>query len=173
MNEESVGRGVLRAMSTDDLELVRQWRNHPTVRRFMYTRHEIPTDEHRRWFSRCQEQPGQHLLIFERGGLPLGVINFSPTRFDGVLNWGFYASPDAPRGTGRALGQAAMEHAFQKLGQHKVCGEAIASNERSIRLHESLGFIQEGLLREHYFDGTRHHSVLCFGLLGHDWMPAR
>lgn len=161
----------LRPLTEDDLALVLAWRNHSEVRRYMYSRHEIDADEHRRWFAQCQGQPGRHLLIFEEEGRATGFVNFSPSRFAGSADWGFYAAPDAARGTGRRLGAAAMTLAFGRLGLHKVCGEALAGNERSIRLHEALGFQREGMLRDQYFDGAAYHSIVCFGLLGREWRP--
>lgn len=169
MPEPDDHRGQVRPMDSNDLALVLEWRNHPDVRRFMYTRHEISMAEHREWFERCRGQTDRHLLIYEEAGAPCGFINLSPTGFSGVAKWGFYTATSAAKGTGRRLGRAAMQHAFHTLSLYKVCGEALAYNERSIRLHERLGFAREGCLREHYFDGTTHHSVICFGLLCHEW----
>ncbi|NQW95208.1 MAG: UDP-4-amino-4,6-dideoxy-N-acetyl-beta-L-altrosamine N-acetyltransferase [Polaromonas sp.] len=154
-----------------DLGLVLAWRNHPDVRRYMYTRHEITLDEHQRWFERTSQHSKKHLLIFEVNQQPLGFVNFNETGSDGIAEWGFYAVPDAPKGTGRLLGRAAVCHAFTQLKLHKVCGQALTYNERSIQLHQTLGFQQEGILRDQHFDGKRYHHVICFGLLCHEWQP--
>jgi UDP-4-amino-4,6-dideoxy-N-acetyl-beta-L-altrosamine N-acetyltransferase len=82
-------------------------------------------------------------------------------------------APHAPKGTGRALAQVALAHAFGAMALHKVCGQAIAGNQRSIDLHLALGFRQEGLLRDQHFDGQHYHGVVCFGLLQSEWsVPA-
>jgi RimJ/RimL family protein N-acetyltransferase len=86
-----------------------------------------------------------------------------------VADWGFYIAPDAPKGSGRQLAYSALEYAFLKLNLHKVCGEALSFNDRSIKFHLALGFEQEGILREQYFDNENFHSVICFGLLEHEW----
>lgn len=154
-----------------DLELVLAWRNHPDVRCNMYSQHEITVDEHQRWFARASPDPKKHLLIFEVNQQPLGFVNFNVTGNGGIADWGFYAAPEAPKGSGRQLGRAALNHAFTQLKFHKVCGQALAYNHRSIQFHQSLGFQQEGILRDQYFDGGRYHHVICFGLLGHEWQP--
>ena len=87
----------------------------------------------------------------------------------GIADWGFYAAPDAPHGTGSALGHAVLQHAFQTLKLHKLCGQAIAFNERSIRFHLKLGFLKEGLFQKQHFDGNNYHDVWCFGLLANSW----
>jgi UDP-4-amino-4,6-dideoxy-N-acetyl-beta-L-altrosamine N-acetyltransferase len=171
MLESSSLPSQIRPMVHADLELVLAWRNHPDVRRYMYTQHEITLDEHRRWFARALPDPKKHLLVFEVNRQPVGFVNFNEAGNGGIADWGFYAAPDAPKGSGRQLGRAALSHAFIQLKLHKVCGQALAYNQSSIQFHQSLGFQQEGILRDQHFDGEHHHSVICFGLLCHEWQP--
>jgi len=156
-------------MAHTDLERVLAWRNHPDVRQYMYTQNEISLDEHLHWFERSLQDARKHLLIFEFNDQPLGFVNFSELDGGGIADWGFYAVPDAPKGIGRRLGQAALHHAFNKLKLHKICGQALAYNERSRRFHQNLGFQQEGILREQHYDGERYQNVICFGLLSCEW----
>jgi len=156
-------------MVTEDLERVLGWRNHHEVRRYMYTQHEITLEEHTRWFERTFRNPSHHLLIFESDSVPLGFINIHESASRGVAAWGFYVAPDAPKGTGCQLGQAALHYAFSDVGLQKLCGQALAYNERSIKFHLSQGFQQEGVLRDQHFDGQGYHHVVCFGLLAREW----
>ncbi|KAA0690873.1 UDP-4-amino-4,6-dideoxy-N-acetyl-beta-L-altrosamine N-acetyltransferase [Halopseudomonas laoshanensis] len=156
-------------MAFSDLEQVLKWRNHAEVRRYMYTQHEITMNEHVSWFDHASKQLDRHLLIFEREGLPLGFINIHEIAVGGIAEWGFYAAPDAPKGSGQLLGRCVLTHAFSELGLHKVCGQALAFNERSIKFHLGIGFEQEGTLRDQFFDGQKYHAVMCFGLLAADW----
>lgn len=152
-----------------DLRQVLIWRNHPDVRRYMFTQHEITLDEHQRWFEGALLDPKKHLLIFEPDQQPLGFVNFTETLNGGISDWGFYISPNAPKGSGRQLGHAALNHAFGQLKLHKVCAQALAYNERSIQFHQSLGFQREGSLRDQHFDGKRYHHIIQFGLLSCEW----
>ena len=162
----------VRLMNECDLERVLSWRNHPEVRRYMYTQHEISWVEHTRWFTLASQDPERHLLVFEIEGNPFGFINIQQIASGGISDWGFYAAPDAPKGTGRALGQAALRYAFETAELHKLCGHALAFNERSIRFHLSLGFQREGVLRQQHCDGQQYHDVICFGLLANEWRQA-
>lgn len=159
----------IRPMEMEDLGCVLQWRNHCDVRCFMYSQHEITTDEHKSWFESAAEDPAKHILILESGSQPLGFVQFSELLHGRVAEWGFYVDPEASRGTGRKLGLGALDYAFRRIGYHKVCGQALAFNERSIIFHNSMGFLEEGVLREQHFDGERYHDVVCFGLLKIDW----
>lgn len=159
----------IRPMSREDLELVLDWRNHKDVRRHMYTQHEISREEHARWFDGASQDSSRHLLIFESNTIPLGFINIHESASRGVADWGFYAAPDAPKGTGHQLGRAALHYAFVEAALHKLCGQALAYNEPSIKFHLSQGFQQEGILRDQHFDGRNYHHVVCFGLLASEW----
>lgn len=159
----------VRPMQAADLEQVLGWRNHPDVRRYMYTHHEISMDEHRRWFERASQDSRRYLLIFEIDSQPLGFVNIHQTGAGAVADWGFYVAPNAPKGTGRLLGQTTLDFSFNRAGLHKLCGQALGFNQRSIRFHQTLGFQQEGTLRQQHFDGQHYHDVVCFGLLASEW----
>lgn len=162
----------VRSMQESDLATVLSWRNAPDVRRHLWTQHEIGIDEHCEWFRKSQNEIGRNLLIFEADRIPSGFVQFSKAGPGGVSDWGFYRAPSSPRGMGRAMGRTALGHAFDVLDLHKVCGQAIAGNEASRKFHLSLGFAEEGVLREQFYDGTSFHHVVVFGLLGRDWTTA-
>ena len=161
----------VRKMDAADLEQVLEWRNHPDVRKYMYTQHEITLEEHTQWFQSTVGDSQRHLLIFEKNKKPLGFVNITEIKKGGIADWGFYLSPQAPRGTGLALGIQALNYAFYEANFNKVCGQALGFNERSIAFHLKLGFEQEGILRDQHFDGKNYHNVVCFGLLANQWQP--
>jgi UDP-4-amino-4,6-dideoxy-N-acetyl-beta-L-altrosamine N-acetyltransferase len=159
----------LRPMTEADLVPVLQWRNDPGVRDYMYTSHIIGLNEHRNWFFAASKNPAINLLIYEYYGQACGFVNITRTRCSVVADWGFYLSPDAKKGAGRSLGEAALTYAFEVLELHKLSGEALGFNKRSIAFHRALGFIEEGRLRDQYFDGAMYQDVVCFGLLKPEW----
>ncbi len=162
---------LVRPMIKDDLEQVLTWRNHSEIRRYMFSSNEISLDEHAKWFELASKDATRQLLIFESNAVPLGFIQFKSVAGHKVSDWGFYAAPNAPRGTGKRLGNAALNYAFSTFGLHKVCGQALAFNEASIKLHKKLGFLQEAVLREQCkIDGV-YQDLLCFGLISREWKP--
>ncbi|HEV2704044.1 MAG TPA: UDP-2,4-diacetamido-2,4,6-trideoxy-beta-L-altropyranose hydrolase [Steroidobacteraceae bacterium] len=165
----SYGRTVVRPLEQRDLNLVLSWRNHPEVRDYMLTQHEISADEHATWFERASRDPSRCLLIVEEAGAPLGFVQFSGVG-SGASEWGFYAAPGAPRGTGRKLGQAALDYAFGPLQLQRVCGQALSHNAASIRFHESLGFSREGVRQQQPLANEPSHAMVCFGLAREQWL---
>jgi len=159
----------IRAMKAEDLARVLAWRNHPNVRDFMLSQRDIDAEEHRQWFEQCVQTGSKQLLIFEAGGEAMGFVSFSAPDPGRITEWGFYARPDAPKGTGQRLGSTAIRHAFDELDVHKICGRTLGNNQRSIRCHQRLGFRQEGVLRDQHFGAGRYYDVVCFGLLRAEW----
>lgn len=160
-------------MTKADLEPVLGWRNHVDVQRFALTQHEISLEEHARWFAKASTEVGKFLLVFESAGTGLGFVQFSGAIKMGVADWGFYAAPNAPKGTGRALGLGALDFVFQTVGVRKVCGQVLDFNEPSIRFHRRLGFMEEGVLRDRCEIAGHYHDLICFGLLQRDWLEIR
>jgi len=156
-------------MNEKDLAQVLAWRNHLDVRRYMYSTHEISIQEHQSWYEKARNNNALNLLIYEQRGQALGFVRFSRSSCPEVADWGFYLAPDAPPGSGGMLGELALEYGFSVLKLHKLCGQALAFNERSIRFHLRLAFREEGRLREQHFDGIEFHDVVCFGLLKQEW----
>lgn len=160
---------IVRRMTPADLETVLRWRNDLDIRRHMFDPREIALEDHRAWFGRQDRDPLCALLIFERNGEPSGFVQLHERKGQHAGEWGFYTAPGTAKGTGRLLGQAAIDHAFGVLGWHKLSGLTLASNERSIRMHQALGFELEGRLREHHFNGEAYVDVCSFGLLRSHW----
>jgi len=122
------------ALAAADLATLLRWRNHPSVRQAMFSQHEISPEEHQRWFEQASADPGRCLLLAETQQQALGFVHFSGVANGATAEWGFYAAPGAARGSGRLLGQAALDFGFGTLGLHKVCGHALRLNDASIRI---------------------------------------
>jgi RimJ/RimL family protein N-acetyltransferase len=69
------------------------------------------------------------------------------------------------KGLGRACTRFALEYAFDPLNLHRVYLEVLATNERAVGLYRSLGFTEEGRLRDAQWRNGRYVDVLLFGIL--------
>lgn len=165
----------LHALMEADLELILPWRNAPTVRQAMYSHHEISLDEHRAWFRRLHHDPTRRWYLYrDTVDAPQGVVYFTDLHPEhDCAFWGFYARPEAPAGTGLCILYCALEHAFGVLALHKLNGEVLANNNRSINLHKKVGFTEEGRFRQQHFDGETRIDVIRLGLLASEWPAHR
>lgn len=165
----------LRPLTEQDLSIVRTWRNSPEVRRNMYTKHEITEAEHKAWFQRMTFDVASRWFVHEdASGQPDGVVYFTQLHpSNASAFWGFYAAPNALPGTGTRMGLNALDTAFTLLKLHKLNAEAIVSNEASLRFQKKLGFKEEGVFRDFYYDGDHYSDVVRLGILASEWYKKR
>lgn len=166
--------GLLRKIEASDLEMILEWRNVPEVRMNMYTQHVISREEHQQWWQKTSLDEKQAYFIFENKGIPAGVVSFNQIDKDNLQSfWAFYASPDAPRGTGMKMELLALDFAFESLGLHKLSCEVLAFNVKVINLHLKFGFQKEGVFRENYLLDGEYIDVYRLGILSSEWKEKR
>ena len=165
----------LRPIVESDLDLVLSWRNSDRVRAYMYTDHIISESEHRAWFDRIKHAELPNFMIFEDKFGPVGVTSFTELdKYHNRCTWGFYLGKTEPgKGTGSVMGFLALEYIFEQCQLHKLCAEAFAFNIASIKYHQKLGFVQEGLLRQHVLKNNAFQDVMVFGYIQNEWLTMK
>lgn len=165
----------LRPIAGEDLEKVLEWRNSSRIRSVMFNDHIITMEAHLEWFKRISSDNSALCFIFEAGGRPVGVVNFTNIdRRNSRCHWGFYIGDKAaPRGSGTMMGYLAVEYVFEALKIRKLCGEILESNAQSVKFHKKLGFVEEGLLKRHVLKNGIYEDVLIMALFYEEWEIAR
>lgn len=166
--------GVLRPIREEEIETMRAWRNAPSIRLNMYTRHAISKEEHQAWWDKVQQRNDQQYFMFEMNGIPAGIVAFNDLDTNNQHSfWAFYASPEAPRGTGTKMEFLALEYAFNTLKLQKLSCEVLAFNEAVIKLHKKFGFEVEGVFRKHHKVEDQFIDVYRLGILAEEWNEQR
>ncbi len=153
-------------LTQEELEKIRMWRNHPEVRRWMYTDHEISKEEHFNFVEKLKRDTRNFYYLVIKEGRAIGVIYL--IRLD-LRNrnayFGIYANPeDKVLGAGVVLGTAVLKLVFEVLGLHTLKLEVFESNLRAFELYKKLGFKEEGRLREFVFKDGRWLDVIVMGM---------
>jgi [ribosomal protein S5]-alanine N-acetyltransferase len=65
--------------------------------------------------------------------------------------------------------QAVVAFGFLEMGLNRVEADASIYNQASIQLLKSVGFTQEGVQREQYYESGAHHDLVLFALLRREW----
>lgn len=165
----------LRPIEERDLDLVLSWRNSERVRSYMYTDHLITPEEHRAWFERTGKAEFPTTLLFEYRGAPAGLKSFSQIdRHNNRCYWGFYlGDAELPRGCGTVMGFLALEYIFEQHDFRKLCAEAFAFNDGSVKYHTRLGFNQEGRFLEHVLKKGRYQDIVSFAIFREGWLAGK
>lgn len=77
------------------------------------------------------------------------------------------------KGYGRDAIALLLDWAFRIQNYHRIWLETLARNERAIRCYRSLGFVEEGRLRQHEYSNGTYDDVVCMGILRDEWEARR
>lgn len=77
------------------------------------------------------------------------------------------------KGLGTEAARLIVAYGFDQLNLHRIGSSALGFNERSIRMHLALGFLEEGRQREAIFKNGNYADLVTFGLLRSEWEQAR
>lgn len=122
--------------------------------------------------SRQNPYDEEYTLIIENlEGIPVGNINtHSCNKTDGVFKYGLGILHEY-RGKGYASEAIKLlcKYYFNELDYKKVEASVYEFNVGSIKLHEKLGFVKEGVLRSSHFAKGRRYDVIIFGMLREEY----
>lgn len=136
---------MLRPATDADLDAMRRWRNHDEVRRVSLTQHEITAEEHAGWWEKTKTDPTRKVLIYERDGVPSGVVTFFDMT-DGKAWWGYYLDNDGLTERGAmfpawiSIQREAVKYARKELGLTQLDGETLVANESAVDFNTRQGF---------------------------------
>jgi RimJ/RimL family protein N-acetyltransferase len=58
---------------------------------------------------------------------------------------------------------------FSELALARIYAQVLVGNRASYRVLDKLGFVVEGVKRQHVWKSGRLHDVVCYGLLRDEW----
>ncbi|CAG9941522.1 unnamed protein product [Clonostachys rosea f. rosea IK726] len=83
------------------------------------------------------------------------------------------AEPYQGRGYGREAVNWMMDWGFRFAGLHSIVLGVSAFNNKAIRLYKSLGFVEEGRMRESRYFNRKWHDELLFAIKEDEWEKIR
>jgi [ribosomal protein S5]-alanine N-acetyltransferase len=122
--------------------------------------------------QRAQQEPRtEYYLAVTKHGDDR-VIGFARIGYAGVkagkLGYAI-AAEEWSRGYATDAARTLITYAFAELGLHRISAAIGPENAASIAMVEQLGFVREGVLRDHvYTNGAWRDSVL-YSVLKHEW----
>ncbi len=154
-----VGGGVLVAAPGDVAELCGVFQL-PHVRDFVTTMSASEIDE-------AIESEDDVLLLSRESGQPLSALAHltglrNPHR---SIELRRFAVVEAGKGHGRRFLPAVMTEAFNAYHAQRLWLDVFPDNERARRLYRSLGFVEEGTLRNAYIWNGEPKSVVVMSIL--------
>ncbi|QLL29925.1 UDP-4-amino-4,6-dideoxy-N-acetyl-beta-L-altrosamine N-acetyltransferase [Thermosynechococcus sichuanensis E542] len=147
--------------------MVRRWRNHPEVKKWMYSDHEISEGEHSRFIEKLADSVKDFYYLVYKREKAVGVLYLSKVDFcHQNAYFGIYANPERlAHGAGVILEKSALYLAFGIAKFHTLKLEVIENNKRAINFYKRMGFQEEGRLKEFVFKEGKWQDVIIMGML--------
>jgi UDP-4-amino-4,6-dideoxy-N-acetyl-beta-L-altrosamine N-acetyltransferase len=166
---------VLRKLTKDDIELVRNWRNSKEVSSYMYTETYITKEGQLKWFNNIDWDKFIYWII-EFNGKSLGLA--SVNSIDRTLQscyWAFYLGDTSVRGAGigAKVEYNVLNFVFEELELNKLRCEVFLHNDKVIKMHEKYGFRREAYYREHCIKENKKYDVVGLAILKSEWKQIR
>ncbi|KAI8930892.1 hypothetical protein NX059_011907 [Plenodomus lindquistii] len=125
-----------------------------------------------------EKEKGVEGTVVSRYGIAIGEIHLSALPQHSMHHRHTEIGLDIlPAWQGQGYGTEAitwaLEHAFHRLGMHRVSIRAFEYNDGAVRLYEKLGFVQEGREREAYWWEGRWWDGIWMGILEREWRVLR
>lgn len=160
----------LRAMVPEDFQLFESFEDDDIPR--LVDRVHFPRTQEQRaaWFrgemARERSDDGFRWVAETRDPEPVGTIDtFDCNPRFGTFKYGLaMAPPHQGRGYAAEMIFLVLRYYFHELRYQKVTPHVYSFNQRSLRLHETMGFVQEGRLRNMVYTRGEFHDEIYFGM---------
>lgn len=125
-------------LTLDEKKMVLLWRNHESIRKWMFTQEEISLENHLSYIDSLSKQTDRIYFVVKRGDESIGVIDFTNIH-DNQAYIGLYAQPNL-RGVGKILMEAIVNYGFTTLKLNRLISEVFETNKAAIQLYTKFGF---------------------------------
>lgn len=166
----------LREISREDIPTINSWRNDPEIIEnlgspFRYVTKEVDDV----WFS--------SYLGSRNSNIRLAIVEVERKKLIGAtyltgIDWvcrsaefsiWIGASESQGKGAGRFATLGTLEHAFNNMGLHRVHLTVLSENLRARNLYKSIGFSEEGILRQAVFKKGEYKDMIAMSILSYEF----
>lgn len=149
-------------LSLEEKKMILEWRNNPSIQKWMYTKKDIALKDHLDFINSLKEKKDKLYFLVKKEESYIGVIDFVDIKKNS-LNMGLYANPNI-KGVGKILMNEIIRYSFETLKVKTIKAEAFQDNIKAKKLYELFGFkmIKEDLaynkkifLMELYYENSK------------------
>jgi diamine N-acetyltransferase len=134
---------VIKELTEDHIQLVREWRNQPEIKSFFIYDDDISEEEQIKWYEDYKKDHKDICFIAYVDDMPIGFVGlYFDTQFK-IAEFGRLMIGEKSawgKGYGTEITKQACRYAFQQLGIDLICLEVFEDNTRAIKAYESVGF---------------------------------
>lgn len=148
-----------------------RWMNTPEITRFLESRFYPNPIETLQEYVRDALSDRQSVflaIVLKHGDRHIGNVKLGPINWiHRVADIGILIGEQDCWGKGYATEsiRLVVDYAFRVLNLHKVTAGCYADNEGSVKAFQKVGFVIEGVRKEHYFSNDKYVGHVLLGLI--------
>jgi len=125
-------------LTYEEKELVLSWRNHPTIKKWMFNDNTIELEQHLNFIKVLRNTKDKKYFVVKQGDNYIGVIDFCNITNNSLI-MGLYKNPKMTS-VGKILLNIIIEYSFKTFKVKNIISEVFESNEKAYELYISIGF---------------------------------
>lgn len=167
-------RIYLRAYEEEDIPLKVKWMNDPLVIKMLNSPFPISKIGTKKWLYKLQDDPSrmEFMVCMKENDEVIGYTGFrdidkknkNAESYTGIGNTQFWG-----KGLGKEIKVIALNYIFSLHDMNKIYTHVRAGHVKNLGLNESIGFVEEGVLREHIYNRGEFKDVVVQGVLKKDF----
>jgi [ribosomal protein S5]-alanine N-acetyltransferase len=123
------------------------------------------------------DMPGANQMMFSSDGSPIWLLHIGTISIHRINQRHHHAELGVMigdksyrhRGLAKTAHRLLIDHAFNRMNLHKLWAGWIDGNIAAERLYKSLGFTEEGALRDHFYVDGSYHREMRASILREEW----
>src|SRR5580765_2610049 len=161
----------------------REWRNHPAIMNCTRGSELLSEEDQNKWLTEIETDPSIQMFglsLTEDSKVPglkkkpilVGTCGLTSINWiHRSAEWSLLIGPEFQ---GKRLAKPSLklllDYGFLNLGLNRIWGEIFVTNPKSLHLAQSLGFVEEGRLKESYYKNGIFIDSILVGLLKGDYL---
>ena len=166
----------LRAITSDDLDSIKEWINDSEVTRgLLVGRYPMTEETERQWIEdKMKATSSETLFTIETlsgdyvGGISLFKIH--PVEHHAELGIVIGDKSKWSKGYATEAMELIIEYGFNQLNLNMIYLAVVVFNKRAAALYTRVGFVEEGRLRQRVYRDGSYHDELSMSMLKTEWM---
>ena len=132
-------------LTLDEKKIILSWRNHSSIREWMYNHDEITLENHLAFIESLKLFTNKLYFVVKQNTHFIGVIDFTKIEKE-KCDFGLYANPfEKTLGIGTILMESGIRYAFDSLKISKLQLEVFENNTKALHLYKKFGFYESGV----------------------------
>lgn len=130
-------------LNAQEKAMILEWRNHPSVRAYMYNLNTITQEEHLGFIEALKKREDRRYFLVKKEDIGIGVIDFNSIS-EASTKLGIYANPYlTQKGVGSVLLETLITYGFGVLKTHILEAEVFTDNKKAQHLYQKFGFVEK------------------------------